>query len=116
MEDVRSRAVTVVAALLAAAAWGGCASATPIGELLDDPHRFDGETVRVEGEVKGSVGLPGPGIYRLDDGTGTLPVVSRRGGAPRSGARVAVEGEFRAAFTIGPESLAVLVEKERSEP
>jgi hypothetical protein len=30
----------------------GCAGITPIGELLDNPARYDGKTVRVEGEVK----------------------------------------------------------------
>lgn len=34
----------------------GCASATPIGELLDNASRYNGKTVRIEGEVRGSVG------------------------------------------------------------
>lgn len=106
-------ALLVAVAALAAA---GCASTTPIGELMDDPFRHDGSSVRVEGEVVESVGFLGPGVYRLRDETGTLPVVSREGGAPRSGARVTVKGTFRAAFTVGPKSLAVLVEEERSEP
>jgi hypothetical protein len=30
----------------------GCASITPIGELLDNSSRYDGKTVRVAGEVR----------------------------------------------------------------
>jgi len=32
----------------------GCASVTPIGELLDSASRYNGKTGRIEGEVRGS--------------------------------------------------------------
>lgn len=105
----------LVGSSLALAA-SACASTTPIGELMDDPFRHDGESVRVEGEVVESVGFLGRGVYRLRDDTGSLPVVSSGGGAPTSGDRVRVEGIFRAAFTLGSESLAALEEEERSSP
>lgn len=104
--------VWLLAATLAAVA-AGCASTTSIDRLRADPSAHDGEEVRIEGEVQESVGLPGTGVYRVDDGTGRLPVVSREGGAPRSGTRVVVEGTFRAAFTLGDQSLAVLLEERR---
>jgi hypothetical protein len=63
----------------------GCAGITPIGELLDNPARSDGKTVRVEGEVKESAGGLGLGAYQVRDETGTLTVVSETGGPPRSG-------------------------------
>ncbi|HXM37193.1 MAG TPA: hypothetical protein VN908_00885 [Gemmatimonadales bacterium] len=86
---------------------------TPIKTLLDDPGRFDGKTVRIAGEVQGSVGALGYGAYQIKDGTGTLSVVTEGGGAPTRGARVGVEGTFRAAYTLGNQSTAVLVEKRR---
>jgi hypothetical protein len=52
----------------------------------------------------------------VSDGTGTLPVVSETGGAPRDGTRIGVEGTFRAAFTLGTETAAVLMEKRRYIP
>lgn len=91
-----------------------CPGTKPIQELLDDPSRFDGQTVRIAGEVKESIGALGLGIYQIDDGTGILTVVSKDGtGAPREGARVGVEGEFRSAFTLGTRTVAVLVEDKR---
>ena len=89
---------------------------TPIKTLLDDPSRFDGKTVRILGEVQGSVGLLGYGAYQVNDGTGTLSVVTQGGGAPRQGARVGVEGTFRSAYTIGNQSATVLVEEQRYTP
>jgi hypothetical protein len=89
---------------------------TPIKELLDDPARFDGKTVRIAGEVKNSAGILGYGAYQIDDGTGSLAVVSQGGGAPREGATVGVEGTFRSAFTLGTQSIAVIMEKKRASP
>ncbi len=93
---------------------GACASVTPIGELLDDPSRYDGKTVRVEGEVRGSAGGLGLGAYQVRDETGTLTVVSERASPPREGANVQVKGRFDALFTLGSRGLAVLREESRS--
>lgn len=91
----------------------GCAGVTPIGELLDNPARYDGKTVRVEGEVKESAGGLGLGAYQVRDNTGTLTVVSETGGPPRSGSKVGVKGRFEALITLGSRSLAVLREESR---
>ena len=110
------RALTLLAlpaVLLTAGCKGGL---TPIKTLLDDPGRFDHQTVRIGGTVKQAVGVLGYGAYRLDDGTGTLTVVTKGGGSPREGAKVAAEGEFRSAFTLGTETAAVLMEKQRFTP
>lgn len=86
---------------------------TSIKTLLSDPGKYDGQTVRIAGEVQSSIGALGYGAYELKDGTGTLPVVTEGGGAPVRGAKVAVEGTFRAVYTLGIESRAVVVEKRR---
>lgn len=94
----------------------GCASSRPIGRLLDDPYRFDGEVVRVEGEVVNAAGALGYGAYQVDDGTGTLLIVSDGHGVPREGARVRVAGRFQALLTVGRTSVAGMVEKNRGYP
>jgi hypothetical protein len=105
--------VPLAAALLLLA---GCASVTPIGELLDNPSRYDGKTVQIQGEVKGSAGGLGVGAYEVKDKTGTLPVVSQEGSPPRSGAEIRVKGKFDALITLGSKALAVLREESRSIP
>jgi hypothetical protein len=107
------RLVTLAALVAAAGCKGGT---TPINTLLDDPGRFDKQTVRVAGTVGTAMGVMGYGAYTVNDGTGTLTVISQHGGAPREGAQVGVEGEFRSAFTLGTETAAVLMEKERFTP
>jgi hypothetical protein len=91
----------------------GCAGVTPIGELLDNPAKYDGKTVRVEGEVRESAGGLGLGAYQVRDDTGTLTVVSETGGPPRSGSKIGVKGRFEALLTLGARSLAVLREESR---
>lgn len=86
---------------------------TSIKQLLSDPGKYDGKTVRIAGEVQNSIGALGFGAYEVKDKTGSLPVVVQGGGAPTRGARVGVEGTFRAAYTLGTESRAVIVEKKR---
>ena len=101
------------AVILLALTLGACRGTMRIGDLLDDPGRYDGETVKIKGEVTGSVGALGQGAYRVDDGTGTMNVLSRGRGAPREGAEVGVEGEFRSVFTFGDASQAVILEDRR---
>jgi hypothetical protein len=107
------RVLVAIAVLSLAGCKGG---ATPIKTLLDDPGRFDKQTVRIAGTVGSSIGVMGYGAYQVDDGTGTLTVVSQQGGAPREGAKVGVEGEFRSAFTLGDKTAAVLMESKRYTP
>jgi hypothetical protein len=115
----RSIRMLMVAALtLAAMTAGGCrdGEVTTIRALLDDPSQYHRKTVRIAGTVARSIGALGYGAYEVDDGTGTLPVVSQENGAPREGAQVGVEGEFRSAFTLGTRTVAVLVERRRATP
>ncbi len=94
----------------------GCASVTPIGQLLDNSSRYDGKTVRVAGEVHESAGFLGRGAYQLSDGTGTVTVVSQEASPPRTGSRIGVKGTFQALFTLGATTLAVLQEQSRFQP
>jgi hypothetical protein len=113
MPSVSRRGLVVLTALL----FLSCkTNTTPIKTLLDDPGRFDGKTVRIAGDVQGSVGVLGFGAYQVNDGTGTLPVVTEGGGAPRQGAKVGVEGTFRSAYQLGTQRAAVLVEQRRYTP
>ena len=101
-------------AVFSLVALAACPGTKTIKELLDDPGRYEGETVRITGVVNQSVGALGFGGYQVNDGTGTIIVVVQGGGStPRVGATVGVEGTFRSAFTLGSISAAMLMEKQR---
>lgn len=101
-------------ATIALFALTACPGAKTIQSLLDDPGQYDGKTVRIVGEVTQSIGALGLGGYQVNDGTGTLLVVTKSlGSTPRVGARVGVEGTFQSAYTLGSHSGAVLIETKR---
>jgi hypothetical protein len=94
----------------------GCASVTPIGELLQNSSKYNGKTVRIKGQVRESAGLLGRGAYQIKDDTGQLTVLSETSAPPPTGSKVGVKGVFEALFTFGSRSLAVLREQSRSNP
>lgn len=105
-----------VGLLLLVWAGAGCKTeVTPISSLLSNAGAHDGQSVTVVGEVGGAAGAFGYGVYQLNDGTGTITVVTEKGGVPVKGAKVAVTGTFRNAFTVGTETVAAIQEKERHE-
>ena len=63
----------------------GCEQKT-ISHILVDPHRYATQEVGVVGKVVRSYSVLGHGAYEVDDGTGTLWVISTNG-VPREGAR-----------------------------
>jgi hypothetical protein len=71
-----------------------------ISHILIDPHRYANQEVGVGGKVVRSYSVLGHGAYEVDDGTGTLWVVSNNG-VPREGARVGVKGTIRDGFNLG---------------
>ena len=94
----------------------GCASTTPIGDLLSDASRYNGKTVRIKGEVTRSVGAIVAGAYQVKDGTGTLTVVSDKASPPPEDSRIGVKGVFQSLVTLGSRSLAILKEESRFNP
>jgi hypothetical protein len=94
----------------------GCASVTPIGNLLSNPAKYNGKTVKVEGEVTKSVGAIVAGAYEIKDNTGQLTVVSEGNSPPPQGVKIGVKGIFQSLLTLGTKTLAVLKEQSRFNP
>jgi hypothetical protein len=87
-----------VAIILALGLWG-CATKT-INHIMAEPSRYNNRDVTIKGTVVKSASLLGHGTYQIDDGTGTLWVVSKKG-VPRKGARVKVTGKIRDVVDLG---------------
>jgi hypothetical protein len=77
----------------------GCATKR-INDILADPSRYANKDVTVKGEVTQSVSVLGHGSYKIEDGTGSLWVVSTKG-VPRKGARVQATGKIRDVADLG---------------
>lgn len=106
---MRLRGLVLAAALLAACSLLTGAS---VKEILDNPAQYEGKSVTVTGEVVEAANLIVIKYYKLDDGTGQIVVVTK-GAVPRRGAKATATGAVHQAFSIGDESLTVIVEEPR---
>jgi hypothetical protein len=90
----------------------GCGS-TKIGRILADPGRYTSRNVTVEGRVTNAYGisvpgLPVPGVYQVDDGTGKIYVLGNRG-VPGKEARVRVSGTVTPGLSVGGRSYGTAI-------
>jgi hypothetical protein len=111
MKRASRLAIALVGALLIA----GCAArGVKIGELKDQPDRYDDKRVSVTGVVTSSWGIPLVPfqLYNLDDGTGEITVLSRTGRAPSKGSRVQVKGRINEFAQFGGRSIGLHINEE----
>ena len=114
--DPRGQGGRLLLAVILVLVSGACAPTVRVRDLLDEPQRYDGQTVRVEGTVTQSAGLLGTGAYQIDDGTGSIYVVAQGGGVPQEGARTTAEGRFESVFNLAGRTIAAIVQRDEQDP
>lgn len=105
----------LLVAVLALPACGVALRSPRIAQLKDNPARYHDRTVQVEGVVTSSWGLPLVPfkVYKIDDGTGELTVISQGDRVPTRGARVRVTGRVNEVGTFGGRALGLHVREDR---
>ena len=86
---------------LLALALTGCPERIRIGNITNDPGRYYNREVTVAGKVVRSYGAAGAGVYEIDDGTGTLWVVTEKYGVPTKDTMIGVTGMVVPGVTWG---------------
>ena len=72
-----------------------CPSQTTIGKINSNPDKYFNKEVGIA----------------VDDGTGSIWVVSRSGGVPTKGARVGVKGRVLNGFNFGGRNFGTVIEE-----
>ena len=103
------RGLGVVLWLCAVCLLAGCSGPIAIGKIIQDPRKYDGKTVTVEGMVSDRQSLVVIKYYSLTDKTGKITVVTERA-LPQDGLTARVKGTVHEALSIGDKSLLVLKE------
>ena len=101
--------------LLSAFLITGCAArGVKIAQLKDQPTKYDNKNVRVTGVVTSSWGIPLVPfqLYKVDDGTGEITVLSRYGRTPAKGTRVSVKGRINEFAVFGGRSVGLHIQEE----
>ncbi len=113
----RRARVFIAALLIGALAAASCdrLSARKIGKIVGELDEYDGHTVTVIGTVKERIDVPSIKCYVLNDGTGSIGVVTK-GRLPLVGQKVLAKGRVQRSFTIGVRKLAVIIELPRPTP
>ncbi len=95
----KSTIVGIVVLLAGALLLAACPKRVSIAELQANPSRYNNKDIAVAGVVRDSYGvnIPGTpirgGAYKIDDGTGTLWVITEDV-VPNKGAEIGVKGRI----------------------
>jgi hypothetical protein len=106
VKRIGSASLILAAVLLLTA----CPNQTTISRINADPARYRNKEVGIVGTVRDSYGVLGNGAYEIDDGTGRLWVVTRRG-VPSRGSRVGVKGHVYNGFQWGGRNFGTVLEE-----
>jgi hypothetical protein len=90
-----------------------CAARVHIADIQNRPDKYANKTVSVDGLVTTSFGVPLVPfqMYKVDDGSGEITVVSRGSRAPRKGARVQVKGRVDELGSFGGQSVGLHIQE-----
>jgi hypothetical protein len=107
---------TLAPLTLALSLLAGCALAghPRIADIKYNPNRYQNHSVTVDGVVTTSWGIPllPVQLYKVDDGTGEVTVVSHDGRVPSRGSRVSVRGRVSGLAQFGGQSIGLHLEEE----
>jgi len=109
-----SRLLRPTLVVLLAVVMGACAArARSIADIRDDPGRYDNRQVQVTGRVTSAWNIPlmPYKMYKIDDGSAEITVISQRRGAPSRGAVVRVRGNVREVASFGGNSVGLHIEE-----
>ncbi|HVN75553.1 MAG TPA: hypothetical protein VMT19_04495 [Thermoanaerobaculaceae bacterium] len=114
MDHATSRRGRVLAAVLVVGAGITVASchrlfSTRVSAIEGNLIQYDGKTVSVYGKVTERYDLPGLRCYVVNDGSGSIGVVTR-GPLPRIGDAAHAKGTVHSSFKLGKRSLVALFE------
>ncbi len=102
----------LITPLALVATLSGCALTTgrpSVAELKYNPGRYQHKTVSIDGVVTSSWGVPllPFRLYKVDDGTGEVTVLSQGGRVPTKGAHVRVKGRVNDVATFGGQAVGL---------
>jgi hypothetical protein len=101
---------------LFAAATSACATfgRQDIADLQHNPGRYHNRSVRIDGVVTSSWGVPLVPfrLYKVDDGTGEVTVLAQGGRTPTKGAHVSVKGKVNEVAVFGGQALGLHLREE----
>ncbi len=115
-----TKAILLSLVLMVGILMAACPKRTTIADIEANPSRFYDKDVAVTGTVQNSYGVSIPiisngqgGIYKVDDGTGSIWVMTRRS-VPSKGAQLGIKGKIQNGVNYNGKNYGlVLIEDDR---
>jgi cytochrome c-type biogenesis protein CcmE len=111
MRRIVSASALLILALLLAACLGR--ASTKIGDIQENPEKYENKTITVKGTVGTVTKLPGmeEGFYELSDDTGQITVTTR-GTLPAEGSKRVVRGTIQSQFKLFGKSFSWVIRED----
>jgi hypothetical protein len=113
---MQHRVTRLIVPAILALTLSACSLATrrpSVAELKYNPGRYQHHTVSIDGVVTSSWGVPLVPfkLYKVDDGTGEVTVISQSGRVPTRGAHVRVKGRVNDVATFGGQAIGLHIQQ-----
>lgn len=102
---MRNKTLALAALLATVLLLAGCPS-TKIGDIQKDPGKYMNKEITVNGKVSNSYGVLGMGMFQVNDGSGSIWVLSENYGVPGQGTTVNVTGQLVQTASFGGKSFS----------
>lgn len=109
-----SRTTALCFLLLATFLLTACPPTPSIAELNRNPGKYAGKEVGVQGNVQQTAGLLGTGAYEINDGSGSIWVLSQGYGVPGRGAHVRVVGTLVQGASLGGRNFGMAIRQTKA--
>ncbi|HUF03069.1 MAG TPA: hypothetical protein VMM38_02730 [Aridibacter sp.] len=113
---ITKRIVPLCLIALAVVFAAACPKRVAIAEIEANPDKYNDKKVAVAGIVKDSYGISipivseGGGIYKVDDGTGSIWVMTRRNrGVPVKNSQIGVKGKVRTGVVFNGRNYGLVI-------
>ncbi len=94
--------------ILAVSCLVGCSTHTSIADINRDPAHFAGKEITISGQASDSFGGFGNGVFQVNDGSGSIWVMSQNFGLPGNGSKVSVTGQVQQGFSFGGRNYGII--------
>ena len=114
MPNALARTSVLLAVLVSSSACAYSMRSASIADLRDNPGRYQHRTVSVNGVVTEAYSVPFVPfkVYKVDDGTGEVTVLSQNGRTPTRGAAVRVKGKVEDVAVFGGKAFGLHLQEE----
>jgi hypothetical protein len=101
MSPNKTAAIAVTAILGSVLLLAGCPTSLKIADIEKDPGRYMNKQVTVSGKVTSSYGVLGMGMFQVNDGSGSIWVLSENYGVPGQDTTATVTGQLVQTASFG---------------